>query len=82
RQFSRVSTDLGSVEVEAYDPNLRGAGDIAFIADYIDCLDGLGVEGGGAHSVKEYVVLTTISEVTQRSALLIYRLTDPKLAQD
>lgn len=81
RYFSRVSTDLGLVEVQAYDPNLRGAGDIAFIADYVDCLDGLGVEGGGIHSVEEYVVLTNIADVTKRSALLIYRLTDPNIAQ-
>ena len=35
-------------QVEAYDPGKRGAGDISFVAQYLDCLDGLGVMGGGA----------------------------------
>ncbi len=75
QMFSQVSVDLGQGEVKAYDPNRRGAGDIAFVADYVDCLDGLGVQGGGAHSLEEYVELRSISDIVKRSAVFIYRLT-------
>ncbi|MEJ0056732.1 MAG: M20/M25/M40 family metallo-hydrolase [Bacteroidota bacterium] len=47
-RFSKVGVDLGQGVVKPYDPGLRGAGDISFIAQYIDCLDGLGAMGGSA----------------------------------
>lgn len=74
--FSQVSQDLGQGEVKPYDPNRRGAGDIAFVADLVDCLDGLGVQGGGAHSPNEYVELNSIEDIVKRSAILIHRLTN------
>lgn len=73
--LNQVSLDLNQGEVKAYDPNRRGAGDIAFVADYVDCLDGLGVQGGGAHSPQEYVDLKSIEDIVKRSAILIQRLT-------
>jgi glutamate carboxypeptidase len=74
-ELSRVSIDLGQGEVNAYNPGLRGAGDISFVAQYLDCLDGLGVMGGGAHAPDEFVNLNSIKSLEKRTAVLIYRLT-------
>lgn len=70
-----VSRDLGLGPVKAYDPGGRGAADISFIASYVDGMDGLGVMGRGAHSLDETINLRTFPLLTQRAALLIYRLT-------
>jgi len=76
--YDQVSRDLGLGEVKPYDPGKRGGGDIAFIAERIDALDGLGAMGGGAHAPEEYVNLSTLDEQIKRAALLIYRLTLPE----
>ena len=72
--LNQVSLDLGQGGVEAYDPGKRGAADVSFVAAYVDCLDGLGTMGNGAHTPKETVNLNTIEELTKRTAILIYRL--------
>jgi glutamate carboxypeptidase len=73
--LSQASQDLGQGKVEAWNPGWRGAGDISFIAQYADCLDGLGAMGSGTHSMHESVDLQTIDDLTRRAAILIYRLT-------
>lgn len=73
--YSKVSVDLGLGEVKPYDPAKRGAGDISFVAKYLDCLDGIGAMGGGAHSLDEFVDLRTLDDQIKRAALMIYRLT-------
>ncbi|NNF82511.1 MAG: M20/M25/M40 family metallo-hydrolase, partial [Flavobacteriaceae bacterium] len=40
--LNQVSLSLDQGEVEAYDPGRRGAADVSFVAEYVDCLDGLG----------------------------------------
>jgi len=77
--YDQVSKDLGMGEVKPYDPGKRGGGDIAFIADRIPALDGLGAMGGGAHAPEEFVNLNTLDEQIKRAALLIYRLTQEEL---
>ena len=72
--LNQVSLDLGQGEVLAYDPGRRGAADTSFVAEYVDCLDGLGTMGSGAHTPKETVNLKTIEDLTKRTAVLIYRL--------
>ena len=72
--LSQVSQDIGGPEVSPYDPGKRGAADVSFVAEYVACLDGLGTMGTGAHTPKETVNLNTIEMLTQRTALLIYRL--------
>jgi len=72
--LSNVSQDLGYGEVLGYDPSKRGAADVSFVAEYVDCLDGLGTMGSGAHTPKETVNLNTIEALTKRAAILIYRL--------
>ncbi len=74
-QYSKVSMDLGMGEVKPFDPGKRGAGDISFVAQYVDALDGLGVEGGGGHSLSEYMGTKTVGDQIKRTALLLYRLT-------
>jgi glutamate carboxypeptidase len=72
--LNKVSLDLGQGEVKPYDPGMRGAGDISFVAQYLDCLDGLGAMGGGAHAPGEYINLKTLKDIEKRVALLVYRL--------
>ena len=72
--LNEVSQDLGQGEVLGYDPGKRGAADTSFVADYVDCLDGLGTMGSRAHTPEETVNLKTIEALTKRSAVLIYRL--------
>ncbi|MGX1929759.1 M20/M25/M40 family metallo-hydrolase [Flagellimonas sp. 2504JD4-2] len=76
--LNRVSMDLGQGEVLAYDPGKRGAADVSFVAQYVDCLDGLGTMGTGAHTPQETVNLITIEALTKRTAILIYRLINSK----
>ena len=73
--LDKVSMDLGQGPVKALDPGLRGAGDISYIAQYVACLDGLGASGKGAHAPGETINLKEFPKLTQRTALLIYRLT-------
>jgi glutamate carboxypeptidase len=70
-----VSRALGRGPVEALDPGRRGAGDISFVSDYVDALDGLGVIGMRSHTPDERVNLKSIGPATERAAILIYRLT-------
>ena len=72
--LNQVSLDLGQGEVQDYDPGRRGAADTSFVAQYVDCLDGLGTMGSGAHTPNETVNLKTIEDLTKRTAILIYRL--------
>ena len=70
-----VSKDLGMGETKAGDPGSRGAGDISYVAAYLDCVDGLGASGKGAHAPGETINLKDIPYLTKRAALLIHRLT-------
>jgi glutamate carboxypeptidase len=74
-QYSQASLDAGLGEVGAVPAESRGAGDIQFVAPFVDSLDGLGVSGGGAHSPNERVELGSIERAAIRTAILIYRLT-------
>lgn len=76
--LSKASVAMGLGEVKAWDPGLRGAGDISYVAPYISGLDGLGAMGTGAHSLNENMDLRMFSDLTKRAALLIYRLTKEK----
>lgn len=73
--LNQVSLDLNMGQVKAGDPGSRGAGDISYIAQYMPCLDGLGASGKGAHAPGETINLKEFPALTQRTALLIYRLT-------
>ena len=76
--IDRVSQDLGMGPAVAGDPGLRGAGDISYVAEFLDCVDGLGVMGDGAHAPGETIDLKSFPFLIKRSALLIHRLTSAK----
>lgn len=73
--LSKVSIDMGIGPVKAGDPGSRGAGDISYIAKYVDCLDGLGASGRGAHAPGEVINLKEFPVLLKRAAIFIYRLT-------
>lgn len=75
KTVNEVSMALGFGEVAAGNPGARGAGDISYIAKYMDCLDGLGASGRGAHAPGETINLNEFPKLIKRNALLIYRLT-------
>ena len=77
-KLSEVSQAMGQGPVSAYDPSKRGAADISFVAPYTNGVDGLGTMGEDAHTPQETVDLTTINALIQRTAVLIYRLTNEK----
>jgi glutamate carboxypeptidase len=71
-----VSRDLGAGPIAAQDPGERGAGDISFVCTgRLACLDGLGAMGDKAHAPGEYLEVSSLRLLTQRAALLMYRLT-------
>jgi glutamate carboxypeptidase len=74
-RYSDASRELGFGEVQALDPMLRGAGDSAFVAPYVDTISGLGAMGDGAHTSGESADLKALPMQAKRAALLIYRLT-------
>ena len=74
--YNGVNEALGYARIEPLHPGARGAGDIAFAADYVEAaLDGLGVYGGGTHGPDEWVDLESLPVAIKRAAILIYRLT-------
>ncbi len=73
--LNQVSLDMGFGEVNPGDPGSRGAGDISFVAQYLDCLDGLGASGSGAHAPGETINMKQYSDLIKRNTLLLYRLT-------
>lgn len=79
KRLSKANVDLGLGEVQPYDPGKRGAGDISFVAQYLDCLDGLGAMGGNAHAPGEFINLNSLQNIEKRVALLCYRITSEKV---
>ncbi|MHA4809725.1 M20/M25/M40 family metallo-hydrolase [Flavitalea flava] len=75
KELDKVTRDMGIGETVAGDPGARGAGDISDIAQYVDCLDGLGASGNGAHKAGETISLNEFPILAQRAAVFIYRLT-------
>ena len=73
--ISGVTTSMGMGATTAGDPGSRGAGDISYVARYMDCIDGLGASGRGAHAPGETINLKEFPVLIKRAALTIYRLT-------
>jgi len=72
--ISGVTQAMGVGATTAGDPGSRGAGDISYIAAYVDCIDGLGSSGKGAHAPGETINLKELPYLIKRAALTIYRL--------
>ncbi len=73
--LDKVTRDMGIGATVAGDPGARGAGDISDIAQYMDCLDGLGASGNGAHKAGETINLKEYPILIQRAAIFMARLT-------
>jgi len=73
--ISGVTKSMGLGATIAGDPGSRGAGDISYVASFMDCIDGLGVSGKGAHAPGETINLKEFPFLIKRAALTIYRLT-------
>jgi glutamate carboxypeptidase len=73
--LNQVNHSLGRPDMPELDPMKRGAGDSAFVAEYIPTLAGVGSSGAGDHSAKEEIYLPSLPLNSKRAALLMYRLT-------
>ena len=76
--YSGASAALGYGALTASDPATRGAGDLSFVAPFIDGVEGLGALGAGSHSPNESVNLPALTMQTERAALMLYRLSKEK----
>jgi len=72
--YDQVSLDLGFGAVAEYDPGRRGAGDISFVADLVDGLDGLGAFGERSHAPGESIEIEKLRMQIKRTAILVDRL--------
>jgi glutamate carboxypeptidase len=78
KMMNDASLSLGFGPVEAGNPGARGAGDISYVAQFLDCLDGIGASGRGAHAPGETMSLNEYPKLIKRAALLMYRLVNEK----
>jgi glutamate carboxypeptidase len=74
RLINEAAREAGLAEVGELDPMMRGAGDISFIAPFVDSLSGLGAIGTGAHAPGESVDVESLPRQAKRAALLIRKL--------
>ncbi|MFT4113183.1 M20/M25/M40 family metallo-hydrolase [Silvibacterium sp.] len=72
--LNRANASLGFAPMPELDPMKRGAGDIAFVADIVPGLAGVGATGDGAHAPGETIDLAAQPVNTKRDAVLMYRL--------
>jgi glutamate carboxypeptidase len=73
-KVNAVNRDMGLPEMGDLPPSERGAGDISFVAPYVDSLSGMGAGGGGAHAPGETVDIPSIFKQAKRTAILLTRL--------
>ncbi len=78
--YSDASDALGYGPLTASNPATRGAGDLSFVAPFIDGVEGLGSMGRGSHSPDESVSLPSLTMQTERAAIMLYRLSQEKAA--
>lgn len=72
--LNQANDSLGFKPMPELDPMKRGAGDIAFVADILPGLAGIGATGDLAHAPGETIDLSAQPINTKRDALLMYRL--------
>ena len=74
--LDRVNEILAGAGMNTLAPiNLGGGSDAADVtAAGIPCLDGMGPEGGGVHSLNEYAILASLPASTKQLATILYHL--------
>jgi glutamate carboxypeptidase len=72
--LNEQNAKLGFAAMPELDPMRRGAGDIAFVAEIIPGIAGVGATGEGAHAPGETIDLSAQPVNTKRDALLMYAL--------
>ena len=73
--YNKASMDVGAGPVVAVDPDKAGAADVSFVSEYVPLiLDGVGLMGGGGHTVHETADMRTLPSQTKRAAVLLARL--------
>jgi len=73
--YSQASKDLGQGDIKPLPANVRGAGDISYVAAFMTAnLAGLGPIGSGTHSSIESIQLDSLTTQTERAAIFMYRL--------
>lgn len=77
-KLNQVNAALDLPQMQPLDPMKRGAGDISFVAEYIDGLVGLGPHSTGDHAPGETVDVPSIWTQAKRAALLMTRLSAEK----
>lgn len=73
-RLNLINADLSLPKMPVLDPLKRGAGDISFVAEYVDGLAGLGPNSSGDHTPEERVDLKSFPRQIKRAALLMTRL--------
>ncbi|OYX66430.1 MAG: peptidase M20 [Sphingomonadales bacterium 32-64-17] len=73
-RLNAINADLGLEAMAVLPPIMRGAGDINFVAPYVDGLVGLGAAGGNGHAPGEWVDLSSFPRQAKRAAILMTRL--------
>ena len=77
QQWNSISEALGLGPVVEGVVMSRGAGDIAFVAQYVSGLVGVGMLGEGAHAEGETGWIDSLGAQAKRNAVLMERLTRP-----
>ncbi|WP_338467852.1 M20/M25/M40 family metallo-hydrolase [Novosphingobium sp. ZN18A2] len=77
-RLNAINADLDLPKMPALDPLKRGAGDISFVAQYVDGLAGMGPSSTGDHTPEERVDLSSFPRQIKRAALLMTRLSREK----
>ncbi|MCC7185921.1 MAG: M20/M25/M40 family metallo-hydrolase, partial [Acidobacteria bacterium] len=73
--YDQASRDVGAGPVIAVDPDKAGAADVSFVSSLVPMiLDGVGLMGGGGHTVNETAEMRTLPSQTKRMAVLLARL--------
>lgn len=81
-RLNSINADLGLDAMPALDPLKRGAGDISFVAKYVDGLAGLGPSSSGDHTPEERVDLASFPRQIKRAAILMTRLSNAPASAD
>ena len=82
KMLNGANASLGFGAMPELDPMRRGAGDIAFVADILPGLAGVGATGEGAHAPGETVDLSAQPINAKRDAVLMERLTRVEQSED